>query len=282
LWNVKTGEHLAEMTGHSGSIASVDVSPDGKRIVTAGSGVGGPRDPGEIKIWDAATGRETLNLKPSPASPLARERGFMKVAWCSGGARLISAAQDEMVRLFDTATGEELSAVHVPGLRSATVSFSPDGKRVFGERFGNFRIWDATTGEELRRLDFRESTHSPDGQRIVSFSHDEGDTWSMWDVATGKQLYSRVNAASESGSAAGDARASPQGRTTQAPNNARPPGPDKYRRYAESMIKKYDTNGDGKLSGEELKAYTRLPRRADRDGDGVVTVEELVQAILRK
>jgi hypothetical protein len=48
------------------------------------------------------------------------------------------------------------------------------------------------------------------------------------------------------------------------------------------MIKKYDTNGDEKLSGEELKAYTRLPMRADRDGDGVVTVEELVQAILRK
>jgi Ca2+-binding EF-hand superfamily protein len=60
---------------------------------------------------------------------------------------------------------------------------------------------------------------------------------------------------------------------------------ERYQRYAEDRMKAYDKNSDSVLDAEELKAYTKAPANADKDGDGKLTLEELgaaLQALYKK
>jgi len=49
----------------------------------------------------------------------------------------------------------------------------------------------------------------------------------------------------------------------------------KYRQYAESMLKQYDKNNNGALEKGEWSQMSSTWREADRNGDGVITVDEL-------
>jgi len=54
------------------------------------------------------------------------------------------------------------------------------------------------------------------------------------------------------------------------------PAPAKVVRYAEVLIKRYDTNGDGVLQREEWEKMSGTPQAIDLDGDGLITKEKLV------
>jgi hypothetical protein len=54
-----------------------------------------------------------------------------------------------------------------------------------------------------------------------------------------------------------------------------PPVDDRVTRYADGMIKQYDKNGNGVLDGDELSGIKGASQKADRDGDGRITTEEL-------
>ncbi len=67
--------------------------------------------------------------------------------------------------------------------------------------------------------------------------------------------------------------ASPPGGT---PSGPAPAAGSMYVRYAQSLMKKYDRNGDGALTEDEWKNMSNNPQAADADHNGKVTVEELV------
>jgi WD40 repeat protein len=70
VWDVATGKLLFRLEGHGGAVSRTAFSPDGKRVATYSSGR--PRT-GEVKLWDAATGRELLSLQ---ANVLANDLKF--------------------------------------------------------------------------------------------------------------------------------------------------------------------------------------------------------------
>ena len=69
-------------------------SPDGKRLASASWDK-------TVKVWDAATGQESLTLK-------GHTDGVMSVAFSPDGKRLASASEDQTVKVWDAATGQEL------------------------------------------------------------------------------------------------------------------------------------------------------------------------------
>ncbi len=53
----------------------------------------------------------------------------------------------------------------------------------------------------------------------------------------------------------------------------------KLLRYAEHVVKRYDTSGDGRLDAEEFRAMHGDPRAADLDHDDRITVDEFAQHV---
>jgi uncharacterized protein (DUF2141 family) len=55
--------------------------------------------------------------------------------------------------------------------------------------------------------------------------------------------------------------------------------PAKVRRYAEHLLHRYDTNGDGQLRSDEWGKMHGHPETADTNGDRVITLDELTRHI---
>jgi WD40 repeat protein len=180
---------------HTEDVQSVTYSPDGKRLATVS--YPRPREEGEVKVWDARTGKELLSFKGG------------SIAFSPDGKRVATGGL-EQVTVWDAETGEKLFAIKQPQPPMPfpprppfdfflCVAFSPDGKRLATgglERGG--KVWNAQTGEELLSLEGRTGdlsslVFSPDGKGLaaVFLSHpgEKGEV-KVWDAQTGKGLFS--------------------------------------------------------------------------------------------
>ncbi|KAE9394627.1 hypothetical protein BT96DRAFT_886390 [Gymnopus androsaceus JB14] len=74
-----------------------------------------------------------------------------------------------------------------------SVAFSPDGTQIVSGSYDkSVRIWDASTGKEMHKLEGHTSwvssvAFSPDGTQIVSGSYDQSVR--IWDASTGKEMH---------------------------------------------------------------------------------------------
>ena len=169
------------LTGHTGSVWSIAISPVGKCVVSGSSD-------GTICIWDAETGKRML----------APFKGHTDKVWSVGfspdGKQVISGSADKTICIWDANTGKMV----LPPLQGHTdwvgsVAFSPDGKHVVsGSCDKTIRIWDAQTGQLVPRP-FEGHTDriwcvkfSPNGKCVASGSCDK--TIRIWDAETGKMM----------------------------------------------------------------------------------------------
>uniref|UniRef100_A0A7N8Y5Y1 Denticleless E3 ubiquitin n=1 Tax=Mastacembelus armatus TaxID=205130 RepID=A0A7N8Y5Y1_9TELE len=94
---------------------------------------------GIVRIYNTES-RENPLLKEW----LAHENAVFDIAWVPGEPQLVTAAGDQMARLWDVRSGELLGSFkgHLCSLKS--VAFTPQDKAVFctGARDGNIMIWD--------------------------------------------------------------------------------------------------------------------------------------------
>jgi WD40 repeat protein len=127
--------------------------------------------PPSTAIRPSETGIASFPWTPRPAhaARLVGARGRVSAVALSADGRLgLSAAADRSVSLWDVGTGFELLAFYGFGGKVRGVALSPDGRLVAacGEevddwnRQGNglpgvVRIWDAATGQELRRFEIK-------------------------------------------------------------------------------------------------------------------------------
>jgi WD40 repeat protein len=144
-------------------------------------------------------GQADLSGTPMPAGALLRlgERfqfgsQVLAMALSADGKRLASASQDQTIRLWDVARGEELNQLRGHEGRVSSLAFAPDGKTlVSGSWDRTLRVWDIASAKELQRFTGHPRevlcvAFSRDGQTLASGGRD-ATLW-LWQAATGKPL----------------------------------------------------------------------------------------------
>jgi WD40 repeat protein len=91
VWDVRTGAPEGELVGHEGNIAALEVSPDGRRLLSAAHD-------GVARIWDLDARRELVVLRGHGARLLC-------AGWSPDGARVATSGSDQRVLVWDAATG---------------------------------------------------------------------------------------------------------------------------------------------------------------------------------
>jgi ankyrin repeat protein len=176
VWDVQTGECVAQLVGHTERVWGLAWSRDGRRILS------GAWD-NTARLWDVATGR-CLRV-------LEGHSGFVRaLEFSADGRRAITAGGDRRdcsVRVWDLETGECVQVFRGHSDGAYCVLLASDGRcAVSGSRDGTVRIWDIETGNCLRVIDAH-ATHvqhlawRKDEQRVLSCSlHIR-----LWDVGSG-------------------------------------------------------------------------------------------------
>ena len=180
VWDAKTGQSRFKLLGNgsSGGKRLIRFTSDGKRLVAWG-------DDEYLRVWEVRNGKVLAEHTTRPPGEKIDENdpfaNAMRLRMAVGmGASDISEdgstfalAAATSVRLIDPATGTERQKLDVGPNPVSAMALSPDGKRLFVANHGN-----------------QIQTKLANGQ--TRFSNPPENPVSVWDIATGKPLWSTM------------------------------------------------------------------------------------------
>jgi len=179
LWDTTTGQEMLNVAIGHALAHSVAFSPDGKRFATGTDSEN--FNPGEVKVWEATTGKPVFTCKGS--------RRVFSVAFSPDG-RLLAAGGSEGIKVWDATDGGEAIPLRGAGSASARgLVFSSDN-RFLAAGFGNIvKIWETANGSEKASYQGHSRTvlsvaFNPEGTRLAS-----GDGWDVkvWDTLSSQE-----------------------------------------------------------------------------------------------
>jgi WD40 repeat protein len=129
---------------HVFRVLAIDFSPDGKWIATGG---GEPSRSGEVKIWEAATGKLVRSLDTLHSDTVFALR------FSPDGSKLATVSADKFLKIVNIADGKELKSLEGHTHHVLAVDWKADGKQlVTGGADNVVKVWDYESGEQLRTL----------------------------------------------------------------------------------------------------------------------------------
>jgi len=184
------GQTLRTLTGHSRYVTRVEVSPNGKYIVSASLD-------GFIKVWELDTG-VLLRSHEGHAGPV------ISVDFSPDGKKVVSGGNDCRICIWSEVvrTAPTRSVFGHPANPNGVVcvSFSRDGLRVASRCSSYVKVWDVTTAAEIRSIPTEwmilrwkhssmELAHvlSADGKRLAAGCSDMRVR--VWHVRSGKEMF---------------------------------------------------------------------------------------------
>jgi WD40 repeat protein/transcriptional regulator with XRE-family HTH domain len=137
LFDLKTGKASCALTGHTGYLTSVAISPDGKYALT------GSVDR-TARLWEVGTCRQ-LRVFTDNASIVTA------AVFSPDGKYVLTGHDDNKARLWDAASGAEVRELQGHSYWVTSVAFSPDGRYVLtGSEDGTARLWDIDYHDTIR------------------------------------------------------------------------------------------------------------------------------------
>ncbi len=194
LWNLCTRQEIGALSNRSPAIW-FDFSPDNKTLAYV------VKDDDSIFLWDIATGREravlSVPVKEVSRPPFSAKNGRLvgKPSFSPDGRRLVANYADRSVRVWDTATHNQLLVWHGHEEGVKTVAFSPDGRRIVsaGVNDRTALLWDAESGRLQAALSGHDApvgraNFNLEGDRVVSVEDYPSNALRLWNAGTGKLL----------------------------------------------------------------------------------------------
>jgi WD40 repeat protein len=183
LWNMKDQkEQQLEMQPLP--VTSLAFSPDGAVLVSATGDWRNYHVPGEVRLWEVATGKVLASL-PGYTSEVKC------VAIDSTGEFLATASSDRVVRLWDLARRQEVGMARLDSA-GTSLAFSADSARLaLGEHLGGVSVWSVPGLKLVTRYAGHAKSvsgigFSPDGKRLAAAGHD--GVISLWPVSAGNAV----------------------------------------------------------------------------------------------
>ena len=146
-----TGRLIGRPASHypGWKVRAVAFSPDGRSFATGSHPANNAT--GEVRVWDASTGR--LRFPPMPHTNYVKALAFQP-----DGKVLAAGDFNGLVRMWDTSTGEEIGRPLPQGEIVMCLAFSPDGKMLAvglaHDHTGKagVRLWDTRTRQRIGEL----------------------------------------------------------------------------------------------------------------------------------
>lgn len=183
ITDVLTGRPIAELPGHDAPVLDIDISPDGRWIVTSGYDQ-------TARVWDAATGRLVHTI--------AAQRGpVTAAAWAPDSRHLATAGSDGVARVWEVTASAASPLLTLSGLGTSRglydLTFSPDGRQLMtgDEAVTTVSVFDVTRGGEAEWATLPGNGDDEWGAAAMDVPDDVvsasgGGTVRSWDVVTGQ------------------------------------------------------------------------------------------------
>lgn len=169
IYNTQTGELLAELNVPNSVITAAQWFPDSRTIAFASYDQ-------QVYIWDVSTNQRRFTLSGHSAAATSLHIS-------PNGKQVLTASPFEYnARLWNALTGELIAILNISAYGSLQrAAFSPDEKYIVTSAIGGSRIWDASTGLEIKTglQQLNAGTFTPDGKHLFVKEGEKGRLWHM-------------------------------------------------------------------------------------------------------
>ena len=185
IWTLQNEPTAVVLKGHQYPVTGIAWSPDGKLVATSAGDDTRPTKPGQVKVWDAATGAVKHQFE-------LHSKAATGVAFTPDGHYLLSSSVDEHVNVYDLTKDKPLGFFAGHSRPTNAVVVHPDGETAIsisgGRAVGKneLMLWEFETGETLAQIEAHEAkltsmAVSHDGRLVATASQDR--SVALWNVA---------------------------------------------------------------------------------------------------
>ncbi|PKO19197.1 MAG: hypothetical protein CVU39_01205 [Chloroflexi bacterium HGW-Chloroflexi-10] len=170
ILDAANGTTVRVLQGHGDAVMCAVFSPNGKTILTLGGG-----NDRTARLWEVGTGKQIYSVTSGG--------GFSSLFFFPDGQTFYAAD-----KVYNVSDGQVSQDSRVGG---GTLAISPDGRIAVSGINPTARIYDTSSGQEIRSLSGHtdsvvSAAFSGDGKWLVTGSWD--NTARVWEVATGKSM----------------------------------------------------------------------------------------------
>jgi WD40 repeat protein len=144
LWDADKGTIRRRLTGFADRVVALEFSHDSKLLATGG---GAPTTDGEIKIFDAVSGKLVVEIQGGHSDTV------FGVSFSPDDKKLATCGADKFVKTFEIPSGKFLKAFEGHTHHVLGVGWKGDGKLLASAGADNvIKIWEFDKGEQLRTI----------------------------------------------------------------------------------------------------------------------------------